>query len=250
VTGASGGLGHAFARALARRGWALLLHGRRRAAMEALAHELPTKTEIATGDLRDARAREALITVAKAKRIAGFVNNAGLGYWGGFADLAWERHEEVLCVDLVAAMSLAHALVPALCAARGFLINVSSLAGEHPLPFMSSYAAAKAGLTAFSESLRAELRRKLAVVTLAPGPSPTGFRRISGMPKGPGGLFSTPPEVVVEKAIAMAERGGGFCVPGVRHKALFWLARLVPRGLGARVLARRISPERLEDVAG
>ncbi len=242
LTGASGGFGEHFARALAARGHPLLLHGRRRARLEALAGALPVATEILTGDLADEAARARLVEAAGARALAGLVNNAGFGVWGAFADVPLERHRALWRVDFEAPMALTHALLPKLRAARGFLVQVSSLAGESPLPWMAGYGAAKAALTSLSEALRAELAGEVTVVTLAPGPSPTGFRAVSGYAGDAGRAFSTPPGVVVAACMRALEKGGGFVVPGWRHRALFALQRLVPRGIAARIAARRLAP--------
>jgi len=149
---------------------------------------------------------------------------------------------DVLRVDLLTPVMLAHALLPRLKRQHGFIMNISSLAGETPLPYMSTYGAAKAGLTFWSEALRAELQGQVTVVSLAPGPSPTGFRDISGAPKGKGGLFSTSPNIVVEAAMQSLSQGGGYCVPGWRHKALWCLQKLMPRVLSLPIMARYLKP--------
>jgi short-subunit dehydrogenase len=123
-------------------------------------------------------------------------------------------------------------------AAGGFIINVSSLAGETPLPWLSSYAAAKAGLTFWSEALRIEMSGRITVVTLAPVPSPTGFRAVSGMPERTGDFFREPPELVVRASLSYLKRGGGFCVPGWRHRLMHMLQSLTPRPLALRLMAR------------
>lgn len=243
ITGATGGFGRLFAQEFAARGHALLLHGRSPERLAALAEALPVRYQCIAGDLAEEGtvARIAEAVQADAEPLAGLVNNAGFGRWGAFADLDWAEQRRVLRVDLEAPMALVHALVPRLVQTRGFLVQVSSLAGEMPMPFMSSYGAAKAALTSFSEALRAELGDRVRIVTLAPGPSPTGFRRASGYAGDAGRWFSTPPEVVVQAAMRALDAGGGFVVPGWRHRLLFALQRLVPRAIAVRIVARRLA---------
>jgi uncharacterized protein len=139
-------------------------------------------------------------------------------------------------------VELTHALLPLLIRNRGFIINVSSLAGETPLPHMSTYSAAKAGLTFWSEALRTELSGRVRVVTLAPGPSPTGFRDVSGMPMGTGSNFRTSAEQVVRASLHTLAKGGGYCVPGMRHRLLWLLQKSVPRGLSLSIMERHLRP--------
>ncbi|MDQ6972018.1 MAG: SDR family NAD(P)-dependent oxidoreductase, partial [Mariprofundaceae bacterium] len=166
------------------------------------------------------------------------VNNAGFGIWGAFEQREIKPQLEVLRTDLLAPVDISHALLPTLRRNRGFILNVSSLAGESPLPFMSTYAAAKAGLTYWSEAMRVEIAREVRVVTLAPGPSPTGFRDVSGMPEGPGNRFRSRARLVVEEGLKQLDRGGGFCVPGRRHQLLYFLQKITPRRLALRLMAR------------
>jgi len=243
ITGASGGIGREFASQLEQSGCRLLLHGRDaprlQMVLESLRH--PKRHRCLYADLSSRDGVEyLLVQLRDEEHLAGLVNNAGFGIWGPFEQQQIVTQLDVLQTDLVAAVHLAHALLPRLIAHRGFIINVSSLAGETPLPYMSTYAAAKAGLTYWSEALRAELDGRVTVVTLAPGPSPTGFREVSGMPRNKGGAFRTPSHLVVEAGLYRLRRGGGFCVPGLRHRLLFTLQRATPRRAALWLLRRHM----------
>jgi len=244
ITGASGGFGREFALQLERMGFQLLLHGRDLARLKLVQATLgrPSHHHILQADLNCEQERAALIERTEAESITGLVNNAGFGIWGGFSRCMIPAQLGVLQTDLVAPVHLTHALLPQLIRQHGFVINVSSLAGEMPLPYMSTYAAAKAGLTFWSEALRIELDpRQVRVVTLAPGPSPTGFRDISGMPHR-GGFFSTPSEIIVQTALNCLKRGGGYCVPGWRHGLLYGLQKTLPRRLALTIMKRHLHP--------
>jgi uncharacterized protein len=241
LTGASGGFGCEFARQLEARGYRLLLHGRDKPRMLMTLHNLqkPRSHICLYADLAVPLEREGLIEKLKQfPNLYGLVNNAGFGVWGAFEQSEIKPQMGVLLTDLVAPVDLTHALLPVLRRNRGFIINVSSLAGESPLPYMSTYAAAKAGLTWWSEAIRLELEGEVRVVTLAPGPSPTGFRDVSGMPEGPGSRFRSRARLIVEHGLRQLDRGGGYCVPGRRHKLLYCLQKITPRRVALRLMAR------------
>jgi len=244
ITGASGGFGLYFAKELEKQGYRLILHGRDSARLKLVQDVLihPENHRILMHELSARKDTEYLLECLRDEPMVGLVNNAGFGVWGGFEICENVAQLDVLRVDLMAPITLAHALLPRLKAKHGFIINVSSLAGETPLPYMSTYAAAKAGMTFWSEALRSELKGKLTVVTLAPGPSPTGFRDVSGALKGKGSLFRTQPEVVIAAALRMLSKGGGYCVPGWRHKILWGLQKLMPRSLSLSILSAYLKP--------
>lgn len=245
ITGASGGFGYEFALQLEEQGFRLILHGRDeprlQLTLEALQH--PERHRCMFADLSQRKEVEAFLDIlAGEEDLVGVVNNAGFAVWGAFDRLESVAQLDVVRVDLLAPMAIAHGLVPRLIRNNGFLINVSSLAGETPLPYQSSYSAAKAGLTYWSESLRIELKGRLCVVTLAPGPSPTGFRRVSGKPAEKGQLFSVPASKVVALSLRYAQHGGGYCVPGMRHKALWLLQKIVPWRIAMPIMERYLRP--------
>ncbi|MDQ6955194.1 MAG: SDR family NAD(P)-dependent oxidoreductase [Mariprofundaceae bacterium] len=245
ITGASGGFGILFAQQLEQLGYTLLLHGRDKARLQLTLDTLkiPSKHRMLSSGLAARKEVDELIDqMLLEDDLVGLVNNAGFGVWGAFEMCESVPQLDVLRVDLIAPVMLTHALLPGLKRKHGFIINVSSLAGESPLPYMSTYAAAKAGLSFWSEALRAELQGMVTVVTLAPGPSSTGFRDVSGAPKGKGRLFSTSAEIVVSSAIKSLLQGGGYCIPGWRHKALWCLQKLMPRLLALPIMARYLKP--------
>ena len=239
LTGASGGFGYEYAQQLEALGYALLLHGRDKArlklTMDALLH--PERHRCVFADLSSRKATEAFIDALADEEIFGLVNNAGFGVWGDFSKRESIAQADVVRVDLLTPMMLTHALLPCLKKNQGCVINVSSLAGESPMPYMATYAAAKAGMTYWSEALRIELEGQVHVVTLAPGPSPTGFRDISGAPKGKGSFYSTSAHKVVAASLVCLAQGGGYCVPGIRHKLLWLTQKIVPRFLQLKILA-------------
>lgn len=244
ITGASGGFGLEFARRLEPMGHRLILHGRDKPRLQMTLNALkhPDRHRVVTADLNARHGLNDLLSAIESEELIGIVNNAGFGVWGAFEQTGIVAQIDVIKTDLKAPIALTHALLPNLLRNHGFIINVSSLAGEYPLPYMSTYAAAKAGLTYWSEALRTELCKRVAVVTLAPGPSPTGFRDISGMPHRTGSLFRTPIPVIIDAAIRTLNRGGGYCVPGWRHRLLYILQKSIPRRFGLSIMAGKMRP--------
>jgi len=244
ITGASGGFGIEFARQIEPEGYRLILHGRDAARLQMTLNALkhPQRHCIVQADLNTKNGVATLLEAIKSEKIVGLINNAGFGVWGAFEKTGIVPQIDVIKTDLKAPVELTHALLPGLLKHDGFVINVSSLAGEAPLPYMSTYAAAKTGLTFWSEALRTEYAEKLRVVTLAPGPSPTGFREVSGMPDGPGSFFRTPISTIVSAAIQTLSRGGGYCIPGWRHKLLFIIQKITPRFIALKLMEKHLRP--------
>ncbi len=244
ITGASGGFGLEFAKQLEPAGYRLILHGRDKSRLQMTLDTLkhPDRHRVALADLNARHGLSELISCIENEPLVGLINNAGFGIWGSFEQTGIVPQVDVIKTDLKAPIALAHALLPALLRHKGFIINVSSLAGEYPLPYMSTYAAAKAGLTYWSEAIRIELDGRLRIVTLAPGPSPTGFRKISGMPRSTGSFFRTPIPIIIHAALHRLEKGGGYCVPGWRHRLLFAIQKAVPRRIGLGLMADNLRP--------
>lgn len=242
ITGASGGFGREFAHRLEARGFELILHGRNREKLQSLLDSLanPERHRCIAMDIGSAADAVKLLDRLGDDTITGLVNNAGFGLWGAFANRSAEEQLAVIDTDLCSPIALTHALLPQLKSQRGFLINVSSLSGEYPLPYMSTYAAAKAGLTYWSEALRIETEGELRVVTLAPGPSPTGFRDVSGMAPGTGDFFRTPPDLVIDLCLKKLDAGGGYCVPGWRHRLLWLMQNSIPHAIGLKIMASKL----------
>ena len=189
VTGASAGIGCAYAQQLAARGLHLLLVARSEPPLRALADELArshgVRAEVAALDLTAPGAAAALARRADALAPSGLrllVNNAGCGQWGRFDAAPPGRLAEIVQLNCAAVVALTEALLPALArAAPAALVNVSSQAALQPLPYMAVYAASKAFVHSFSLALHEELAATgVHVQTLVPGPTETEFDRRAG----------------------------------------------------------------------
>jgi short-subunit dehydrogenase len=164
LTGASGGLGSHLVRALAAEHLNLLLvafPGVELPKVQAVAAEQPVRAEVLTADLRVASERSRVIETALQiyGRVDLLINNAGVEYSAAYHELAASQIAEVLAVNLEAPMLLSWQLLPHLLGRKqGHIVNISSLAGKAGPGFQEPYAASKAGLVAFTQSLRATYR--------------------------------------------------------------------------------------------
>jgi len=207
LTGATGGIGHAIARALRARGAELTLTGRRKAVLEPLASELGARSLAA--DLSDRVELERLLD--DAGRVDILLANAALPASGRLESFSIEEIDRALEVNLRAPIVLARALLPAMLErANGHLLFVSSLGGKAPTPGASIYNASKAGLRGFASALRADLHGSgVGVSAVFPG-----FIRDAGMfadadVELPRGVGTRTPEDVARAVISAIERDRG-----------------------------------------
>lgn len=173
VTGASGGIGGAIARALHAQGATVGLSGTRREALEALAAELGARAHVLPANLADPAAPDALVAAAEAAMggLAILVNNAGLTRDGLALRMKDDDWDTVLAVDLSAAFRLARAALKGMLRRRaGRIISIGSIVGATGNPGQANYAAAKAGLVGMSKALAQEVAaRGVTVNVIAPG---------------------------------------------------------------------------------
>lgn len=196
VTGATGGLGQAIARAFAARGANLVVSGRRQDVLESLACEVGGRAIVADLGNRDALDR----LVAEAGEIDVLVANAALPGTGLLTDLSQSQIDQMLEVNLRAPIALARGLVPAMLGrGRGHLVFISSINGRVASPQSSIYAAAKFGLRGFALGLRQDLRsHAIGVSVVMPGfVSGVGMFADAGVKLPPGVGTRTPDEVAL-----------------------------------------------------
>lgn len=207
ITGASAGLGAALAREYAQRGWDLVLLARREERLNALAAELNaahgTQCRVIAADLFSETAVLDLMSALEGSQVDGLINNAGYGHPGTFLSSDWEDHRRFNHLMSVVPVELTRALLPAM-VDRGFgrVMQVASLAGHMPgSKGHTLYAAVKAYLIKFSESLNAEMEDTgVHVSALCPGFVLTEFHDVNGTREGINSL----PDFMVMKADACA----------------------------------------------
>ena len=240
ITGATSGIGAAFARRLASENHDLVLVARDAKRLQSTADELAgahgVMTEVIVADLADDAPDGGCATVEKRLAAGGIdllVNNAGFSTHQPFDDGDVEAEDKMLRVNVRAVLRLAHAAVPAMLSTGGGIINVSSVAGFFPMAGGATYAASKAYVTALSEALAAEYTDRGVVVTaLCPGFTRTEFHERAGIETG--GIADRlwlDAESLVDAALADHRRKHSISVPGWQYKVLTEVGRMTPRPL-------------------
>jgi short-subunit dehydrogenase len=247
VTGASSGIGEAFARRLAERGSGLILVARREDLLGKLATELESAhrvpVEVLPADLTD----EAGLTAVAARLSASdgpvdlLVNNAGSSGSGNFATLPIERELRTAALNVLAPLRLTHACLPGMIArGAGGVVNVSSISALLPRPGSATYAATKAFLSAFGESLAMEVAgRGVHITTVHTGLTRSGFHDAAGVdPASMPNIGWLTPAQVADAGLAAVVAGRPAVVPGTAYRIRMPLLRVLPRSL-VRTMVRR-----------
>jgi short-subunit dehydrogenase len=237
VTGASSGIGTELAGGLARRGYPLVLVARRRERLDDLAGELRTQYSVGVDvvplDLSEAASRGQLAERLRSEPVAGLCNSAGFGTSGVFQTLPIERESEEVVLNSLALMELTHAALPGMVErGAGAVLNIASIAGFQPMPFMAVYSATKAFVQTFSEAVHEELSGTgVSVTVLCPGPVPTEWGEIANAERFNISIAQVSPHDVAEAAIAGMVDGKRSVVPGLVPKAVSIGGRFMPRTL-------------------
>jgi short-subunit dehydrogenase len=251
VTGASAGIGRAFAEQLAARGSNLVVVSRDAARLDGLAEDLrarhPVEVECLPADLLVPEGVDAVVRRVRAHdgAVDLLVNNAGMGTFGHFADLDVEQEILEIELNVVALVRLTHAALAAMLErGRGAVVNVSSLAAYQPAPESATYGATKAFVNSFTQALHEEARAKgVDVMVACPGYTHTEFHDRAGL--GPTDLpefLWQAPEQVARSALRDLDRRRAVSIPGGLNKAAAAFSSVSPAGLTrkvARVVIKR-----------
>lgn len=251
VTGASGGLGAALARELARRGARPVLVGRRRDRLDALAAELRARGGEAAVVVLDLAAPDAIERLyaaagAEGRVVEGLVWCAGVHWFGDFGAMPVDAIEATLAVNALGPVRLVRRYLPELDArGRGGVLLVASTGGLMPAPRQAVYAASKALVVNFAQSLTYERGPDAAVPVClcCPGAMPTEM--LSGSPvmeviarrRWMRAMLMDPARVA-RQAVDAFEAGAPLCIPGWLNKAMDRVTRLLPRAVAGRGAAR------------
>lgn len=237
VTGATAGIGHAFARRLAADGYDLTLVARDAGRLDRVAAELTAAHGVAAGTIAaDLTTDDGVAAVEKALADPPdlLVNNAGVGVRETFLRSAAEDEARQLRLNVDAVMRLTHAALPAMAKrGHGAILNVSSVAGFGPVQPGSTYSATKAWVTNFSESVGQHARRYgVRVMALCPGFTRTEFQERVGLDtSGSPDWMWLRADDVVNIALRDLARGRLVSVPDWRYKAVVFAIRHLPRPL-------------------
>jgi uncharacterized protein len=258
ITGASGGLGGAFALEAARRGWNLVLVDLPDTGLEELGRRLRRcyriETKCLTLDIADGTARASIREWVEESGIALglLVNNAGTGCHASFDTASLDTLAGIVSVNVQATVQLTHLLLPALrrqvrVLGRGRrqrpgIINVASLAAFYPMPAMAVYAASKSFILNFTLALREELHGEGVLVSaLCPAGMLTNRDTVEQVrAQGFFGRITTwRPEEVAVVALRQAARGKAVIIPGIVNRLIKLIGAAVPRSLVVRCIGRR-----------
>ncbi len=250
ITGASSGIGEAFARRLAADGANLILVARRENALTSLAGDLRAEhgvqVTVLPMDLAKPGSVDTLVTRVEnaGLTVDGLINNAGfVDAYAPFAVNDAARAREMIAVNVTSLVDLTRAFLPNMLERRrGCVINVGSTASFQPVPFWAVYGAAKAFVLSFTEAVRAENHGSgVEIFALCPGATATEFFDEVGRDAAVGAMQT--PDQVVSIALRAMARGKSSVVCGRRNATLAALTRLVPRATLARGLARSTNPD-------
>jgi short-subunit dehydrogenase len=252
ITGASGGIGEALAYVAARAGRKLVLVARSAEGLQKVADAIASnghaRPETIAMDLGEPRAVDRLAEELGKRgfSVVELVNNAGYGLSGPVDQL--DRADQLGIVDLNirALTDLTIRFLPEIVAAHGGILNIASTAAYQPGPYMSIYYASKAYVLFFSEALNYELKGRVRVTALCPGPTPTGFRTRANLGRD-GNRLSLLPQTSAEKVAEAGWRGfevgRRVVIPGLFNKLTAFLGPRMPRSqvlaMAAALSARR-----------
>jgi short-subunit dehydrogenase len=250
ITGASSGIGEAFARRLAEEKHNLVLVARSETRLLEICDELMLKHQITAHyvalDLTEFEADKKLFeeTERHGYEVEWLINNAGFGSMGDFAELDLERELEMISLNIMALIALTHRYLQKMRQRKsGVIINVSSTASFQAIPFMATYAATKAFVTSFSEAIAEESRPyNITVTAVCPGPTETNFfSASSAIPFSAKGMQT--PKEVVEKALKAVKAKKPLVVSGIANYIGSVLGTIAPDSLVTRVVGNVLRPK-------
>ena len=251
VTGATGGIGRELCAQLARECGTLALVGRDRGKLDELAKNLAERFGVSVrtfaADFAQPGAVDVLVAQVRAAnlQVETLVNNAGFGYDAPFAESSLERQRALVQTNDMALMELCHAFAPGMAArGHGGILNVASVAGFVPGPYMSTYYASKAFVQSFSSALHMELRpHGVHVTVLCPGPVRTPFWDNADA----GGTALARMTIGAPRVARAAIRALGcnrlLCCPGMLAKTIVFGSRFIPRTWAAAAAASLQKPK-------
>jgi short-subunit dehydrogenase len=250
ITGASSGIGEAFARRLAGEKQNIVLVSRNQKKLHELCDELMLKHSISAHyiaiDLSESDGPQRVFeeTSKHGMDVDLLINNAGFGSMGDFAELDCERELEMIRLNISALVELTHLyLKPMRDRRSGAVINVASTASFQPVPYMATYAATKAFVTSFTEAVAEENRSfGISISALCPGPTETNFfAAADAVPFAAKGMQTS--EDVVEVGLRGIKKRKAKIISGFRNAVGARLVAFVPNKLITAFVARYLQPK-------
>jgi uncharacterized protein len=250
ITGASAGIGVAFAKELAPGGTNLVLTARRKDRLEDLARGLAENyrisTEVIAADLADSNAPEKICAFTKEKKIEIdlLINNAGFGHYGEFHTVEKQRLLDMVQVNCHAVVHLTRLYLPAMVARRrGDVLILASTASFQAVPYISTYAATKAFDLLFAEGLAEEMKPYgVRVCALCPGSTESEFHTVSGQEKFKRNAETA--EKVAHTGLKALAAGKSYVISGLGNYLGAHGERLVPRRFVTKIAGGMFKPEK------
>jgi uncharacterized protein len=247
VTGASKGLGKAFAHQLAAQGYDLLLIARSekmlRSEADAIQKKYTVKANVLAADLSSQTGTDAVVTWITQHHFqpSVLINNAGYACWGFFDKIEKQKHGEMMQVNMSTLLNLTWELIPILRKSeQAYILNVASTAAFQAVPTMIVYAASKAFVRSFTRGLRFELRKtNISVTCLSPGPIATNFIQQAGMEamQETAAKFEMTADEVAKTGLKALFNKKAECVPGLLNYLTIKLSFILPDALLEKIAA-------------
>lgn len=252
VTGASSGIGKAYAKELAARGCHVVLAARSKDKLDAMVREINSQYGVqayaSACDLSKANAPRQLVEQISELGLSVdiLINNAGVGTYGRFEEIAPEREQEEIMLNTAALVDLTHRLLPNMLKREdGVIVNVASMAAFMPCAYSAVYGATKAFVLSFSEALWAEMRgRGVRVLALCPGATETGFFDAVGSEEMGAGQKLSTPEKVVQAGFCGIDQGRSYIIDGRNNYFMAQMIRFFSRRRVALIMERMSRPKR------
>jgi short-subunit dehydrogenase len=246
ITGASSGLGDAFARQLASMGANIVITARRGDRLDALAAKLKensgSRVMTVPMDLMDKNAAKELFAVTEGagRPVEVLVNNAGFASAGGFLETPLEKFHGQIRVNVEALTELTYMFAGAMAARKsGYILNVASYAGHVPVPYYAVYAATKAYVNSLTEALHYEFKGTgVSLCSLCPGAVATEFWEVAGSKPPAGALKMDTPDAVAKKALIALFKGKRSVMPGAVNSFSSYMSKVGPTGLVLKIAAK------------
>ena len=232
ITGASSGIGEAFANTLDKLGAKLILTARSKDKLEQMVSSMNNAVSI-PGDLsKNEFPQELYAKVNEMKlKVDILINNAGFGYSGKFLDNSMENYNEMINLNICSLTHLTHLFMKDMLENKsGGIINISSLASFQPIPFFSIYAATKAFVTSFTLSLYEEYRgRNIKILGVCPGYTKTNFNKRAQMNSVPVAGYLMSSQEVVDQSLKAYKKGRFLIINGKVNRFAKLFTSLLPK---------------------
>lgn len=234
ITGASSGIGKAYAQKFASLGVHLILTARSEQKLNDLADELRKKynvnVEVIVLDLAQPNSAQDLFDEIQARNLSVeiLINNAGFGKWTKFLDQSVSTYQEMITLNISSVTSLCYLFLPHMLSNKGIMINISSTGAFQPLPYIAVYGASKSYVLQFTEALAGEYASSgVKFLAVCPGNTETNFTQVANADTS--GMKSSTVEDVVSATVKALDKNKATVVVGCSNYLTSQLPRILSR---------------------